>query len=118
MDRKQWVTLVYREANLFLENHARPGEKLTETEVDELEPELHQQVQEVLRSCESLEDVIKHSLLKDPSPDHWYGEGTWSRVLASVAAACLVHDVKGIVIKILDGELQRVPSGNLHQDLG
>src|ERR1043165_10083778 len=47
MDRKQWLTTVYREANIFLERHA-PGGTLTETEMDDLEPELHEQLKEVI----------------------------------------------------------------------
>lgn len=113
MDRKQWLTLVYREANRFIEQHGGAEGRLSATEVDELEPELHAQVQEVLKECECLEDLIKHSVLKDPSPDLWYGEGIWQHVLASVASACLVHDVKGIAEKILAGELPRVASGGL-----
>jgi hypothetical protein len=113
MDRKQWVTLVYREANRFLEAHAGAEGTLTPTEVDELEPELHQQIQETLRAVDSLEDLIKHSLLKDPSPDLWYGESTWQHVLVAVASACLLHDVKGVVGKILEGELPRTPSDRL-----
>ncbi|MBI3829821.1 MAG: hypothetical protein HY291_09905 [Planctomycetes bacterium] len=113
MDRKEWLTMVYREANLFLERNGTAGSRMTEAEIDEMEPELHAQVQEVLRTCESLEDIIKFSLLKDPSPDHWYGEGNWPRVLASVAAACLVHDVKGVAQKILDGDLPQIASGDL-----
>ncbi len=114
MDRKQWLTLVYREANRFIEAHGGADGRLSETEVSELEPELHAQIQEVLKECESLEDLIKYSLLKDPSPDLWYGEGIWQHVLASVASACLVHDVQGVAEKILAGELPRMPSGNLN----
>lgn len=113
MERKEWLTLVYREANRFLESHAGTEGRLTPAEVLELEPELHEQLQEVLRSCDSLEDIVKHSLLKQPSPDLWYGESNWQRVLIGVASACLVHDVQGIVEKILADELPRAPSGQI-----
>jgi hypothetical protein len=105
--------MLYREANLFLERHAPDGH-LTDQELDDLDPELHGQLQEILKDCEALEDILKHSLLKDPPPDLWYGEGQWSHVLAAVASACLVHDVKGVVRKILTGDLPRTPSGQLH----
>jgi len=113
MDRKQWLTTLYREANLFLEQHTPAGGSLTPTEVDELEPELHQQLQEILGSTDSLEDVIKHSLLRNPSPDLWYGENDWRHVVVAVASACLVHDVKGVILKILEGTLPRTPSTQL-----
>ncbi len=110
MDRAQWLTMVYREANLFIERNSPRGGELTPTEVEELIPELATQLQEMLASSDSLEDIIKHSLLKNPPPDLWYGENHWSRVLIGVASTCLLHDVKGIVIKILEGELPRTPS--------
>ena len=117
MDRKQWLTLVYREANLFIERNTPSNSNgngtLTATEAEELIPELSQQLQEVLSGVDSLEDVVKHSLLKNPPPDLWYGENHWSRVLIGVASACLLHDVKGIAIKILDGELPATPSAQL-----
>lgn len=116
MDRKQWLTTVYREANIFLERHSSDnvgGEKISSTEIDELEPELHAQVQEVIGSVDSLEDLIKHSLLKTPPPDLWYGESNWQRVLISVATACLMHDVKGVANKIAEGVLPKTPSTQL-----
>ena len=113
MDRKEWLTLVYRQANLFLERQRRPQQKLTEVEVDELEPELHQQIQEILQASDNLEDIIKYSLLKNPPPDLWYGESQWTRVLISVASACLLHDVKGVAIKILSGDLPKAPSNEI-----
>ena len=113
MDRKKWLTMVYREANIFIERHAPPGGSLSVTEVDELEPELHGQLMEVMRSVGDMEDIIKHSLLKNPSPDLWYAENNWQHVIAAVASACLVHDVKGIVEKILEGTLPKTPSETL-----
>ncbi len=113
MERKEWLTMVYREANLFLERHANQDGKLSATEVDELEPELHCQIQEVLKTAEDLEDIIKFSLTKNPPPDLWYGENNWQSVLIAVASLCLLYDVKGIILKILDGELPRTDSHTL-----
>jgi len=113
MDRKAWLTLVYREANLFIERNSPPNGTLTPTEVEELEPELSGQLHEVLNTVEALEDIIKFSLLKDPPPDLWYGENHWAHVVAAVAATCLLHDVKGVAIKILEGVLPRTPSDKL-----
>lgn len=113
MDRKQWLLMVYREANLFLEGNTPPGRQLTGAEVNELEPELHQQLMQVLPSLDSLEDVIKYSLLKTPPPDLWYGESNWQHVLVAVASACLLHDVKGIIEQIVAGTLPRTPSAQL-----
>ncbi len=113
MDRKAWLTLIYREANIFIERHTPQGGSLSPTEVDELEPELHGQLQEVMNQVDHLEDLIKHSLLKDPQPDLWYGEGNWQHVLVAVASACLIHDVKGVALKILEGALPKTPSEKL-----
>ena len=112
MDRKQWVTMVYREANIFIERHAHDG-ALSETEVEELEPELHDQLKEVIGGVDFLEDLIKHSLLKNPPPDLWYGENEWPHVVAAVASCCLVHDVTGVILKILDGSLPATASEKL-----
>lgn len=113
MDRKAWLTMVYREANVFIERHTPRGGALTPTEVEDLEPELHGQLQEVMSHVDHLEDLIKHSLLKDPPPDLWYGEGNWQHVLGAVASACLIHDVKGVALKILEGALPKTPSEKL-----
>ena len=113
MDRKAWLTLVYREANVFIERHSTRNGQLSASEVDELEPELHGQLQEVMSHVEHLEDLIKHSLLRHPPPDLWYGEGEWQHVVGAVASACLIHDVKGIAIKILEGALPKTPSETL-----
>ena len=112
MERKQWLTMIYREANIFIERHAPDG-KLSETEVEELEPELYDQLKEVIGGVDHLEDLIKHSLLKNPPPDLWYGENEWSHVVAAVASCCLVHDVNGVILKILAGELPSTPSEKL-----
>ncbi len=113
MDRKQWLTTVYREANIFIERNTPHGGTLSGAEVEELIPELHQQIQEVLGSVDHPEDIIKHSLLRNPPPDLWYGENNWERVVISVAAACLLHDVKGVVHKILEGSLPATRSETL-----
>lgn len=117
MDRRTWLTMIVREANLFLETYAPSTGKLTDAELDELEPELHSQLKEVFHRIDHLEDVIKHSLLKNPAPDLWYGENEWPHVLAAVASACLVHDVKGVISKISAGELERIASHKLMEPL-
>ena len=113
MDRKAWLSMVYREANIFIERHSPQGGQLSASEAEDLEPELHGQLQEVMGHVDQLEDLIKHSLLKHPPPDLWYGEGEWQHVLGAVAAACLVHDVKGVALKILEGALPKTPSDKL-----
>jgi hypothetical protein len=113
LDRKRWLTTVYREANLFIERHANKDGRLTPTEVEEYDPELHEQIQGTLKECDYLEDIVKHSLLKNPPPDLWYGESNWQHVLIGVAAACLAHDVKGIVLKILAGDLPKADAKSI-----
>lgn len=117
MDRKKWLISVYREANIFLDRHAPKGTNLSPTEIEELEPELHGQVQEVLTSVDSLEDIIKHSLLRNPPPDLWYGEGDWQHVLAAVASTCFTYDVMGVAIKIAEGTLPRTSPDKLFEKM-
>jgi len=117
MDRKQWLTTLYREANLFVEKYEREGHKLGIGDIDDMEPELHSQLQEIISNVDHPEDLIKYSLLKNPSPDLWQGENDWNRVVLNVASACLLFDVKGVLMKILEGTLPRTPSSQLHEPL-
>ncbi|MFH0939547.1 MAG: hypothetical protein V1899_09750 [Planctomycetota bacterium] len=110
MDRKRWLMLVYREANLFIERNTPPDRALTKIEADDLEPELSRQLQEVLISVEYPEDLIKHSLLKNPSSELWHDENNWQHVLLAVALSCLLHDVFGVVRKILEGTMPQTPA--------
>ena len=114
MDRKVWLTMVYREANLFLERHGAESE-VTLAQVDELEPELHEQVQSILVDCELLEDFVKYSVLRTPDPSLWRKEESWERVMIGVATACLVYDVQGVAKKILARDLPRLSSSTLHE---
>ena len=115
MDRSQWLTMVYREANLLLERQQSAGHPVTLEEVEDLDPEIHVQVQEVLEHCTDLEDLIKHSVLKHPPAELWQSEDSWARVLIAVAAECVVYDVKGVSKKILAGDLPRMASHTLHE---
>lgn len=118
MDRKQWLTMLYREANLFIEHHDEPSKALAPEDLEDLEPELDAQLAEVMRTCDHLEDLIKHSVLRAPPQDLWQGEEEWQGVLINVATACLRNDVKGVICKILSGELPRVASHTLHEPEG
>jgi len=115
MERKQWLTTIYREANLFIEHHDEPGRPLGPGDLEDLEPELDAQLTEVLRTCDHLEDLIKHSVLRAPPMEQWQNEEEWQGVLINVAVACLRNDVKGVICKILSGELPRVASHTLHE---
>lgn len=114
MERKLWLTMLYREANLFIEHHEESGEALRPEDLEELEGELDAQLAEVLRTCDHLEDLIKHSVLRAPPQDLWQTEEEWQGVLINIATACLRNDVKGVICKILGGELPRVASHTLH----
>jgi hypothetical protein len=115
MERREWLAILYREANLFLERHGRSGAggELRPEELDDFEPELHAQAAQALRESEHLEAFIKYSLLRDPSPELWRGENRWESAVLAVAAACLAHDLKGVAAKIMAGELPRWPSANI-----
>ena len=117
MERKQWLTVLYREANLFIEKYEREGHKLDVDDIPEMEPELNAQLQEIITNVDHLPDLIKYSLLKDPSPELWRGEKNWDRVVLNVASACVLHDVQGVLWKILDGSLPRTPSSQLMDPL-
>lgn len=114
MERKQWLTMLYREANLFIEQHDEPANTLSAEDLEDLEPELDAQLSEILRTCDHLEDLIKHSVLRVPPQELWQAEEEWQGVLINVATACLRNDVKGVICKILSGELPRVESHSLH----
>lgn len=117
MDRSKWLTMLYREANLFLERTSRARGPLAVTDIDDLEPELHEQIQEVLSNCEELEDLIKYSLLKNPPAELWQQAASWEQVVIGVASACAVYDVKGIAKKILAGDLPAMASSNIHDEV-
>jgi hypothetical protein len=113
MDRRQWLTTVYREANIFIERNSPNDRELSASDVHDLEPELHLQIKELLGSIDHPEDLIKYSLLKSPPPDLWLGETHWPHVLIAVAGACLLFDVKGVALKIIEGALPKTPSATL-----
>ena len=115
MDRRQWLTMVYREANRFLESRGDLKADTAIDQLDELDPLLRDQLQAALKGADYLEDIIKFSLLKDPLPTLWKKETSWERVLIAVATECLVHDVRGVILKILAGELPRAPSGGIRE---
>ncbi|MCZ7644843.1 MAG: hypothetical protein M5U26_06100 [Planctomycetota bacterium] len=117
MERSQWLTMLYREANLFLERARAQRPDVQVADLDELEPELHEQVQEILRATDELEDLLKFSVLRDPPPDAWRSAETWQQALIGAATACVVYDVLGIAKKILAGDLPAMPSSSIHDEV-
>jgi hypothetical protein len=118
--------MVYREANAFLEAKAgglergwKENERSKKALADmdwkdrDLDAELEAQLQPLLSSCDSLEDLVKYSLLKEPPSVLWRTEERWAGVLVGVAMACLTHDVKGVAQQIASGRLPRVPTDNI-----
>ena len=117
MDRSEWLTTVYREANLFLEAQQKANRPVKLDNIDDYDNEIHAQIQEILSEQKELEHLIMHSVLKTPPADLWQTEDSWPRVLIAVAGECMVYDVKGVAKKILAGDLPRVPSHTLHEQI-
>jgi hypothetical protein len=116
LDRREWLTTIYREANVFVQNNPKAIADITSNnmDIDEIKPALEKQLKSILVDAESLEDFVKFSLLRDPDPAIWQQEATWERALISVATECLSYDVLGIVVKLIDGELPRTDPLMIH----
>lgn len=109
MDRREWLTLIYREANIFIRDNANLVEAMTANNLDSdtLRPALMQQLSNILSESQYPEEFIRFSLLEDPDSEFWQNEPTWERVVISVSMECVMYDVMGLVLKIVDGELPR-----------
>ena len=107
MDRREWLTLIYREANRFVKDHRKLIADITadSRDIQDLQPTLWKQLRQCLTDADTLNDFIKFSLLKEPEPELWRDETHWEGVLVGVSLACLSHDVLGIIARIIDGEL-------------
>ncbi len=110
MEERNYVAIVLREANTFLNGNepavrAAVADEGWTLELDDL---LERQLQEVLIGAEHLEDIVKFSDLKEPDPVFWRDATDWQGVLAGVAAAALAHDVRRRVHDLIDGKLPRM----------
>ncbi len=110
MEKRNYIALVLREANVFLGGNepaaraALPADGWNE----DLDSMLERQLQEALVGVEYLEDIVKFSELEAPDPGFWRDADSWQGVLAGVAAAALAHDVRARVGDIIDGRIPRM----------
>lgn len=110
MEKRQYIALVLREANVFLggnESAVRAAGRSGDWNAD-LDTLLERQLQDVLVGVEYLEDIVKFSGLEAPDPELWRDADDWQGVLAGVAAAGLAHDIRMRALDIIDGRIPRM----------
>ena len=110
MEKRQYIALVLREANVFLRgNESAVRAALSREGWDSgLDTLLEKQLQDVLVGVEYLEDIVKFSGLEAPDPELWRDADDWQGVLAGVAAAALAHDVRKRTLDITGGRIPRM----------
>ena len=108
MERVRYLALVLREANAFVNAH---GEALRSSggELDDaLRGELEEQLRGALVEADHLEDVLKHSGLREVPRELWRDAEGWQEVLAGAAMGALAHDVAARARDIVDGMTPRM----------
>ncbi len=110
MEKRGYLAFVLREANEFVNAHGTGvGKALVESEPsDELRLRLESQLAGSLVEVDHLEDVLKHSSLREIDPSLWRTASRWESVLTSAALAALVHDVRGCARDIVEGRTPRM----------
>ena len=112
MEEKSYLALVLREANAFVNAHERALKKAQGAFGDGLGAELGAALEEQLKSAlvdvDHLEDVLKHSGLRDVPAGLWRDAESWQEVLASAAMAALAHDVASRARDIIEGRVPRM----------
>lgn len=110
MDRNEWLTIVVREANCFVEEHEAALRRALEADgdIEALGDRIDRHVRGVLLDEEDLWDLVRHSGLRDPEPSLWREAETWESVLVRVAFACFAHDLTRNVLAILEGKAPRL----------
>ena len=113
MEKRGYLALVLREANAFVNMHgealkgawpAAGGAALEAPLVAALE----EQLKAALVDVDHLEDVLKHSELRDVPPESWRGAEGWQELLAGAAMAALAHDVTARARDIVEGRMPRM----------
>jgi len=112
MEKKQYLALVLREANAFVNAHEAAleasGGVIDAASGKALVAALEGQLKAALVEADHLEDVLKWSDLKDVRPEVWRGAEEWSEVLAGAAMAALAHDVAARASDIAQGRMPRM----------
>ncbi len=110
MTRGEWLTLIMREANGFVNEHEAELKRAVATGggIGTLAGKIDRHVRQVLLDVDDLWHIIRHSGLREPDPALWQDAESWSRVVVGVAFACLAHDLARNVEAIVKGELPRI----------
>ena len=110
MEKRNYIALVLREANRFVGgNESALGKALAGGgAAEELWGTLEEQLKAALVEADHLEDVLKHSDLREINPELWRDGASWQEVLAGAAMAALAHDVRRRARSIIEGRTPRM----------
>ena len=113
MDKRQYVALVLREATAWVDSH---GESLRVElanlgSVEGVAVSLEAELARALVEIDHLEDVLKHSDLRELPARVWLDASEWPEVLIGAALAALDHDVRRRALDIIEGRVPRM--GNI-----
>ncbi len=112
MEKSGYLALVLREANAFVNTREKALRAAGERADDALDEALGDALEEHLKSAlveaDHLEDVLKHSELRDVPAEFWRGAEDWSEALAGAAMAALAHDVGARARDIIEGRIPKM----------
>ncbi len=110
MEKRNYIALVLREANAFVNKHEPALREAASGggPAGELDATLEEQLKTALVDIDHLEDVLKHSDLREIDPELWRDGSTWQEVLAGAAMAALCHDVRRHARDIIEGRTPRM----------
>lgn len=104
MDRKQWMATVLAAANAVYE--ACPGLRTQDEDASEsADARIQRVIQPVLLEARDLYGFIANSDLAEPPRETWAEARSFDEVLVRVAFACLEHDVRLCLERILSGQI-------------
>ena len=109
IDRTEWLERVLSLANIVLDlngdqiRSARSKTWFEDYILDKTEQYLRNSS---LMGSDHL-DYIRHTELAEFEPEWWRSADTWNSVIFHVSFHCLSHDVRNMVLKILDGNAPR-----------
>ena len=114
MEKRNYLAIVLREANEFLNSHGEAlGRELREgASPDDLAPDflgpLEEQLKAVLVEVDHIEDVLKHAGPRDLPAEVWRAAETWQEALTAAAMAALERDVLERSCDIARGAIPRM----------
>jgi len=108
MERGQYLALVLREANAFVNAHGEALRRSGGALDDALRGKLEDQLKTALVEADHLEDVLKHSGLREVPAELWREAEGWQEVLAGAAMGALAHDVAARARDIIEGRTPRM----------